>query len=55
VLKQGLLRRTPGGYGRSNLKPLDAALQVLTPKSIVRAIVQGYPVIVHSSACTDLS
>jgi hypothetical protein len=31
-------------------KPDGIVLRVLTPPSIVRAIIQGYPVMVHSSA-----
>jgi hypothetical protein len=52
VLAQRLLRWEPGGYGRSIPKPISVVSQVLTPRSIVRAITQGYPVTVHSSAMT---
>jgi hypothetical protein len=50
VHEQGLTRWEPGGYGRSVPKPGSVMVQVLTPRSIVRAIVNGYPVIIHSSA-----
>ncbi len=40
----------PGGYGPRVPKPRGVLIQVLTPKSIVRAIQRGYPVMVHSSA-----
>jgi hypothetical protein len=46
---QRLLRWEPGGYGRSIPKP-GGIVSVLTPKSIVRAIGQGYPVMTLSSA-----
>ena len=50
VQEHRLLRWEPCGYGRSIGKPGSAWLQVLTPESIVRAISQGYPVALHSSA-----
>jgi hypothetical protein len=51
VLEQRLVRWEPGGYGRSIPKP-GGVIQVVTPKSIVRAIAHGYPVMVHPSAGT---
>ena len=50
VGEQWLIHWEPGGYGRSVPKPRGSVFQVLTPQSIVRAIMQGYPVMVHSSA-----
>jgi hypothetical protein len=50
VREQRLIQWEPGGYGRSMPKPGSELFQVLTPPSIVRAIMQGYPVMVHSSA-----
>ena len=50
VLENHLIRWEPGGYGRSIPKPGGVTFRVLTPKSIVRALAQGYPVIVHPSA-----
>ena len=47
---QRLVRWEPGGYGRSIPKPGLGTFHVLTPRSIVRAIVQGYAVAVHPSA-----
>jgi hypothetical protein len=49
---QQLTRWEPGGYGRSIPRPNGVVLPVLTPRSIVRAIGRGYPVIIHSSAET---
>ena len=54
VTEQWLTQWEPGGYGRSVPKPNGAAFQVLTPKSIVRAITRGFPVTIHSSAETAL-
>jgi hypothetical protein len=51
VREQRLICWNPGGYGRSMSKP-RGTFQVLTPRSIVRAIAQGYPAMVHSSAGT---
>jgi hypothetical protein len=50
VLEQCLVQWEPSGYGRSIPKPVGVMFQVLTPKSVVRAIVRGYPVMVHPSA-----
>jgi hypothetical protein len=50
VREQRLIHWEPGGYGRSIPKPRRGMFQVLTPKSIVRAIAGGYPVMIHSSA-----
>ena len=45
-----LTRWEPGGYRESIVKPVDAVFNVLTPRSVVRAIAHGYPVMVHQSA-----
>jgi hypothetical protein len=45
-----LLRWEPGGYGPGIPKPVGVLFRVLTPKTIVRAISRGYPVMVHPSA-----
>ena len=50
VRGERLLRWEPGGYRKSIPRPSRGTLQVLTPRSIVRAIAEGYPVAVHSSA-----
>jgi len=50
VLENHLRPWLPGGYGSSIPKPVGSRFQVLTPKSIVRAILEGYPVTVHPSA-----
>src|SRR5262249_17892933 len=43
---------TPAGYRRVARRPADARVRVLTPRSIVRAIADGYPVAMHASAAT---
>ena len=50
VLDRRLMQWEPGGYTRSVSKPANVLFRVLTPKSIVRTIAQGYPVVVHPSA-----
>ena len=50
VMQECLRKWEPGGYGRSVLKPLGVSMQVVTPRSIVRAIAHGYPVAIHPSA-----
>ncbi len=50
VLEQLLIPWGPGGYGLGTPRPSGVTFRVLTPKSIVRAIVQGYPVEIHPSA-----
>jgi hypothetical protein len=49
VWGEALFPWTPGGYGPAVPKR-DAVVQVLTPRSVVRALHQGYPVQVHPSA-----
>ena len=48
VLKDGLRRWTPAGYEPTEM--IERPLRVLTPPSIVRAIVSGYPLAIHPSA-----
>ena len=50
VQDQRLILWEPGGYGQSIPKSSGVTIRVLTPKSIVRAIRRGYPVMVHPSA-----
>ncbi len=50
VLDQRLARWEPGGYSGSIPKPGGVMFHVLTPKSIVRAIEHGYPVMTHPSS-----
>jgi hypothetical protein len=45
-----LLRWEPAGYSSSIPRPAGATFRVLTPRSTVEAIRQGYPVEVHPSA-----
>ena len=45
-----LLLWEPGGYARSIPAPRGRTFQVLTPRSIVRALAKGYPVAIHASA-----
>ncbi len=49
VREHGLTQWEPGGYGRT-IPAGGAMFQVLTPKSIVRVIAGGFPVMVHPSA-----
>jgi len=51
VLQGGrLLCWEPGGYARGFPAPGSRTFQVLTPRSIVRALAKGYPVSIHASA-----
>jgi hypothetical protein len=50
VLERSLVQWEPSGYSHSIPKPIGGMFQVLTPKSVVRAIMHGYPVMIHSSA-----
>ncbi len=50
VLEQRLLRWDPCGYSKSIPRPAVDVYEVLTPKSVVRAILRGYPVLLHRSA-----
>ena len=50
VLGQALVPWEPGGYGRAVPLPADVELRVLTPRSVVRALAERYPVEVHPSA-----
>lgn len=49
VLKGSMRSWRPGGYGPSIPKPKGVTVEVLTPKSVVRAIREGYPVSFHRS------
>ena len=50
VLKGELLRWTPGGYEMVNTAAINFPAKILTPPSIVRALIAGYPVDIHPSA-----
>ena len=50
VCERTLAPWTPGGYGPAVPRPAGATVRVLTPRSVVRAIADGYPVGVHPSA-----
>ena len=52
VHERGLLRWTPGGYAGHESRRENAEVSVLTPRSIVQAIVRGLPVGLHPSAST---
>ena len=49
VLEDALLPWTAAGYGRPIALP-DESLDILTPRSIVGAIANGFRVTVHPSA-----
>ena len=50
VLKGELLRWTPGGYEKVNIAVINFPAMILTPPSIVRALIEGYPVDINPSA-----
>ncbi len=50
VREESLIRWEPGGYALKIPRARGATVRVLTPRSIVRAIRRGYPVMIHSSA-----
>jgi len=51
LLRDGALRPwSPTGYGAAAPPTSDAAVRVLTPPSLVRALARGYPVEIHASA-----
>ncbi|HVS35692.1 MAG TPA: hypothetical protein VMS17_08920 [Gemmataceae bacterium] len=50
VLDGRLLPWTPAGYGTPVSRPADAAVGVLTPRSVVRALGAGFRAVVHPSA-----
>jgi hypothetical protein len=50
VSDKALVQWRPEGYGGRLAKPAGAEVRVLTPRSIVRALAAGYPVVVHPSA-----
>lgn len=50
VLGGALLAWKPEGYFEKVARPGDKIVEVLTPRSIVRTLAQGYPVAIHPSA-----
>jgi len=50
LLRNQLLRWSPGGYEHPPLQTIHYPLRVLTPASVVRTIAAGYPVNIHPSA-----
>ncbi len=50
VLDGRLLRWTPVGYERAPSRTVRRSVRVLTPASVVRTLVAGYPVSIHPSA-----
>lgn len=50
VLKSQLLRWSPAGYEYHPARRIRYPARVLTPPSVIRALVAGYPVSIHSSA-----
>jgi len=50
VLKNNLLLWTPGGYLRESVANIGSPVRILTPASVVRTLLAGYPVAIHSSA-----
>jgi hypothetical protein len=51
LVREGrLLPWTPAGYRRAARRRADARVMVLTPRSIVRAIADGYPAGMHPTA-----
>jgi hypothetical protein len=55
VLDDRLVLWKPGGYESHIPRPVNTSVRVLTPRSTVRAIAQGYPVAVHWSSDPVLS
>ena len=50
VLRNQLLRWSPAGYEHPAVRTTRYPARVLTPASVVRTLVAGYPVSIHSSA-----
>src|SRR5262249_22297058 len=50
VQDRALLRWTPAGYAERRRPRSTASYRVLTPRSIVRALARGYPIVIHRSA-----
>ena len=50
VLRNQLLRWSPAGYEHPAVRTIRYPARVLTPASVVRTLVAGYPVSIHSSA-----
>jgi hypothetical protein len=53
ALKGQLLHWTPGGYEMPGLRPVHYPARILTPASVVRMLLAGYPVDIHPSAHLD--
>jgi len=53
VLKNQLLRWSPGGYEYPSERSIQFPARVLTPPSVVRAVVAGYSVSIHPSALQE--
>ena len=54
VLKNQLLRWSPGGYEYPSERSIQFPARVLTPPSVVRAVVAGYSVSIHPSALQEI-
>lgn len=50
VLEQSLRPWSPAGYGPALTRPATISVGVLTPRSVVRTLALGYPVMLHQSA-----
>jgi len=50
VLRNQLLRWSPGGYDHPPVRNIHYPVRVLTPASVVRTLAVGYPANIHSSA-----
>ena len=50
VLRNQLLRRSPGGYEQPAKDAIHYPARIMTPASVVRTLLAGYPVGVYSSA-----
>ncbi len=53
VLDGGILPWTPGGYGAPVVRPTGQTAIVLTPRSVVRAIRNGFHPVTHRSATVE--
>lgn len=53
VLEQSLRPWSAAGYGPALPRPADVSVGVLTPRSVVRTLALGYPVMLHPSALDD--
>jgi hypothetical protein len=50
VLNHRLWRWTPAGYEDTARQPMNYPARILTPASVVRTLIAGYPVTLHPSA-----